>query len=291
MKTTIYTSFSCIIKLDGKEEKLSPNQHIQLEEEFENIVVYPLKKNCYSFVIDFEKASPLYRVIKKEDKTLIFLLDGLLVENVVCKDFNFEGIKSRVEVSQSQIEFVGNQEKKVIYLTRPIRDVKIGAFLFIDYVYFCEDDQQTLIAYNPKTNAAKIFSGNQISIEKEGFCVQKSNFEYKNIKEEYYVDKSGLKEKNRLFDILGEPTSSQLLPYKFISAIKYEDFSGAIDFLSDKLKKHLTSQNLKEYFGHVSYFFMLDPNTCFAISDNKNVLYDFLCDEDKIIEISDNLSD
>ena len=42
----------------------------------------------------------------------------------------------------------------------------------------------------------------------------------------------------------------------------------------------------KAYFGDISYFYMISPFSAYAISNNKNMIFEFQVQDNKIIEIS-----
>jgi len=288
MKIIIYTSFPCLVKCDGKQERISQNEHLVLEETDKKIFVEPLGKDSYGFEIDFDSPSHLYRIIKKEDKILIFLLDGLLAENVTCHNFNYNGVKSSVEIGKRKFIFANSNSKKIIRLLSNVQNIKVGAFLFIDYVSFEDNGEDVLIAYNPKKNSAKVFRADKIELEKYGFTVHKTYFNYKQIEEHYYVDSAGLKVKNKSF-VTAEsmPSPIEALPYKFMIAVKCGDYAACMNMISHSLAQKLSTETLKDYFGEISYFYMISPYSCFAISNNQNKIFDFSIANDKIIDIFD----
>ena len=288
MEKVIYTSFDCLVKCGKHEETLSVNEKIIIDSD-QPIFIYPTGKDRISFEVNPAVSSPFYRVKTYNGQTHIFLIGGLYAENVVCKSFNWGGNKCNIEVGTKTITFEGNSDKKIIHLLNSPKNLQFGNFLHINYLLFDDDKHKTLIAYNPKKNTARIFSGDKIEIEKDGFSVYKSPDFYNNIVERYYVDKSGLKVLDKNFSLaenLAFP--SENLCYKFMSTIKCGDYKNALSLLSPSLAQNLNEKKLKSYFGQISYFYMLDPSTCFALSDNKNVIYQFFVDAGKIIEINDN---
>ena len=73
-----------------------------------------------------------------------------------------------------------------------------------------------------------------------------------------------------------------------MESIKNNDYKNALSYLSENLQSKINETTLKNYFGDISYFYTIDKNSCFAISDNKNILYDFSILNNKINEITDN---
>ncbi len=290
MKTIIYTSYPCVVKYRDINEHISINEHVILDDILDPIYIYPEKRDRFSFEINFSTPAPYYRIIEKDGKRLVFLLDGFSAENVVVHDFKSYGITSKIEIGQKEITFYGVNHKKIINLFHPVSNITVGHFYHINYVKFDKNDKKNIICYNIKTNSAKMFSARDIVIDKNGFSLFEENEDYKNITRKYFIDKDGLKLREQDFSRNEEMSPNELLPYKFMSAVKCGDFSGAMDYLSSNLKSSLNEKTLKGFFGDVSYFYMIDPCSCFAISNNKNIIYNFSIENDKISEIQDNLN-
>lgn len=266
---------------------LSQNEHLLFENE-DIFTVYPTGSDN-SFEVDITKSSPFYRSIVKDNKNLVFLLNGLFAENITCHEFNYNGIISHVEISKKEILFCGEKDKKLIKLTRPVEKVKTGNFLFIDYVLIEEKANSCLIAYNPKNNTARTFYADKIEIVDNGFHLQKKLFNYEKIDENYIVDKEGLKLKDKKF-FLSENTnrSIETIVYKFMSAVKCGDYNTCLSLCTGSLIQNIDALSLKKYFGQISYFYMLDPYSCFALSNDKNTIYEFSLSGNKISDINNN---
>lgn len=290
MKTIIYTSFPCLVSCDDKEEQLNENEHLILDNTPQKLWIYPTGRGRYAFEVNIKNTNnPFYRIVERENKLLIFLLSGLYAENVNCFKYNYNGKNSEIEVSSNKIIFKGLNNKKILHLKGNIENIKCGNFMFINYCSFSyPDGQKELIAYNTKNGNAKIFEGEDVVIDNDGFSVTSSLYGYEKITESYYVDKEGLKVKSKNFISSQAISPSQTLPYKFMNAIKCGDYDGANNMLSTDLSSSLSEETLKDYFGRISYFYMLSPDSCFAISDDKNVVYEFTIKNNKISEISDS---
>lgn len=289
MKIVIYSPYDCIVKSNNDETFLTSNEHLILDEQ-QKIFVYPTGKSSkYSFEINFnEAASPLYRIIQKDDKLLVFLIDGLLAENVDIFSFSHKNQDSFIEIGKNQITFKTASHQKAVLLPAKTENIKCGNFEHINYVAFEDKKKSYLIAYNTLSNKTRLFQGNNIELREDGFVLTNSNSFYKNIVEEYAIDSHELKVKSRTFS-QRENYSNNFISYMFISSIKIKDYEGAYSLLSQSLQNHLTIDLLKNYFGEISYFYVIDPLTVFAISNGKNVIYEFNIEQDKIKEISDNL--
>ena len=284
MEKILYSSFDCLVKCGESQETLSVNEKIIIDNDLP-IIIYPTTKDRLSFCVDIDTPSPFYRVKKYNNKIYIFLIGGLHAENVICKNLSYNGTKYKIEVATKTITFSSDNDKKIICLASTPKNLQFGNFLFIGYILFDNDSKQTLIAYNSKKNTAKIFSGDKIEIEKDGFTIYKSPDFYNNVIERYYVDSAGLKVLDKNFTI-EEKTPPEKICYKFMSAIKCGDYKNALSILSPTLSQKLNEKGLKQFFGDLSYFYMLDESTAFAISNNKNIIYEFFVDNDKICDIS-----
>lgn len=287
----IYTPYPCLVKMGNSSLELDSNEHAVINDEAPIISVYPVGKNDrYSFNIDLNNTmdSKFYTCLEKDNKKLIFLLDGFLSENVKVFTFHHNNIESQIEVSKSFITFHSKDFKKQIALPYKIEKINCGHFQHIDYVSFSANNHQTLIAYNVKNNKAKIFNADEIDISANGFVLHSKYGNYKNVEEIYYVDSQGLKAKEKIFVLLNDNIIEELVPYQFMTAIKNGDIKQANDLLSDELKNNTPIEDVLEYFGKITYFYAISPTTIFAISNGKNVLYDFEMKEKRISDISDN---
>lgn len=292
MKTIIYTPYEALIKTNNQEVWLNKNENIVLEEDEKLISVYPTEKlSRYSFTIDLnEPTSTFYSMMKHDDKNLIFLLDGLIAQNVEVYSFSYQNKDSFVEIGKDQIVFKTDTHQKVIIPQTSFDNVKCGNFKHINYVYFQNKIKSFLLAYNTLTNKAKLFQADEIEINDDGVVLttNKNNF-YKKIVEEYFVDAQGLKVKSRTFS-RKENYPNNFISYVFMNSLKIKDYQNAYNLLCYQLKEKLDIDILKTYFGDISYFYVIDPYTIFAISNGKNMIYEFSIDQNNITEITDNLN-
>lgn len=292
MKIIIYSPYDALIKTKYEEAFLNKNEHLILEGENQNIVVYPTNKvSRYSFTIDLnEQHSIFYNIIKKDDNLFVFLLDGVIAENVEIYSFLNEGQTSFVEIGKNQIIFKTQNNQKIITPPGKIDGFKCGNFKHINYVIFGDGTKSYATLYNTTTNKIKLLQADEIEIKEDGFVLttNKNSF-YKKIVEEYMIDSQGLKIKSRVFS-QKENYSDNFISYMFMNSIKLKDYQNAYNLLSNNLKEKLSIDDLKNYFGDVSYYYVIDPSTIFVVSDGKNVIYEFSFSENKINEIIDNLT-
>ena len=83
---------------------------------------------------------------------------------------------------------------------------------------------------------------------------------------------------------------TKLVPFRLLESIKAKDYESALDFLSEKLKGEIDSDQIKDFFGELSNFLPVNANEFITISNfNKNYVK-FVLVNDKIDDILiDNL--
>jgi len=289
MKTIIYTSFPCLIKFEEQQESLTQNENLVIEEDFKKVVVYPTERGRIAFEVNVdEQENTFYRIIEHGGKRLVFLLDGIYAENAEIYEFDYEGIKSKAEIYPQKVVFSGSESKKIIHLVEKYKSFKSGNIKHIDYCILENiNGKTTLLAYNAKNNTAKMFNANEILEEENGFILKNSAYGYTSISQHLYIDEEGLKIRKKEF-VQSSSLSSldEVIPYQFLNSIKFGDYEKALSMLDNTLYDRLNTESLKAYFGNISYFYMLNPHTAYAISNNNNVIYEFQVKDKKINEIS-----
>lgn len=286
----LYSPYDCLVKIGEKELLLNENEHAVIDNN-QQIYIYPTgKTKRYSFIVDInDNNSRFYSIVEKDDKILVFLIDGLLTQNIDIYSFRHNGLESSIEVSSQVVTFKTKQHKKKIFLYSIPTSIKCGNFYHIDYCLLEFDkDKDVLIAYNTKNNNARQFSGDKIELKDNGFKVYVSKNIYDKLEEEYKIDSGGLKLKDKSFVLANNKFPSELLPYQFMCAVKNGDTNLMKELLSSDILNKLDVENIKEYFGNIEYFYMIDYKTCFALSNKQNVIYEFYLKDNKICEINDN---
>lgn len=87
-----------------------------------------------------------------------------------------------------------------------------------------------------------------------------------------------------------EQIPQKLIPFKLLESIKAKDYACAMNFLSEKLKSELDTNQIKDFFGEVTNFLPINTNEFITVSNfNKNYVK-FVLSGDKIDDILiDNL--
>ena len=284
MKTIIYTSFDCLLKSENESLALDRNEYASFDDFPSKLFVYPTgKTHRIPFEIYLHSPCPFYRVIEKKEKRLIFLLDGIIAENIEKHEFSFEGRRSEIEISSKKIIFSSRNKKKVLTLPAGACQFECGNFHHINYVLFSLPEQQCLAAFNTSSGGAKVFYGQKIELASSGFTIIK---EEENSKQTFIVDREGLKIKESSHSSSVLSISKNLLPLRFLELLQEHDFSSALSLLAPNLLSCQNESSLKSFFGEISYIYPLDPLTIFTISNGENKIFYFTIENNKISDIS-----
>lgn len=287
MKIVIYTSFDCLIKVDEEEIFLDQNQHLELNS-FSSFHVFPVGKNKkFSFNVNLnDQENSFYRIIKQENKTLVFLLDGTYVENSNIYNIYTNGQNTTIEVASQSISFYSEKKKKTLFFPSDITNANCGKLATLIFVKFKSNDKYHLALYNNNTNMSKVFTGEEIELADNSFSIISNEDCVGKTKLSFFVDKEGLKHKDSSILTFASPPE-ELLPLYFLNAVKVKDYALAHTLLSPDLQCSLSQNGLKDFFGHISFIKPMDTTTIFAISNNKSLIYSFSTRNGKVCEIDD----
>ncbi len=273
----IYTPFDCLIVSAEGQQFLSQNQHLSLDEA-QNLFVYPVgKSTCYSFVLDTSQPSPFYKTISRGDKTLVFLLDGLLSNSYELYSFTFHGKICQVKTGSEKVVFACDKAEREVFLPFPVQKYEAKNDEHIVYVLCQGEKLSSLVAFNLLNKHAKIFTGNAISLCEHGFIVE-NDFS----SNEYSFDKDGLNRK-----AVRTSSNSAFSSINFFSCLKEGDYHSAYNMLSSALQTNLSQNDFRKFFGQISYFFPLSQTNVFALSNNQPKLYTLTLSDSQITDIDD----
>ena len=292
MKSVIvYTPYDCIIKVGDEQTELSQNEHLLLDDRLDTITVYPVgRTERYAFTVDFfAPNSTFYRIVEKDDKLLVFLLDGILCESCEVHKFQYKGKEFSVEIGKDSIFFASESRKSQICLVGKPQNVNYGHFLHIAYALFSQNDEDVILLYNIYNGKMRKCIGDKITLTQNGFIVNNHNRDgFENIEQEYTVDNDGLKCLRQEALSSETPLPEDLTAFQFMSAVKNKNYSLAHSMLHSDLQEKISAKALQTYFGDITYNYMLDDSTCFALSGGQNVIYEFIVQNGQIMEITDN---
>ena len=165
MKTIIYTSFDCLLKSENESLSLDRNEYASFDDFPSKLFVYPTgKTHRIPFEIYLHSPCPFYRVIEKKEKRLIFLLDGIIAENIEKHEFSFEGRRSEIEISSKKIIFSSRNKKKVLTLPAGACQFECGNFHHINYVLSLFQSSNAWLLSTLQAAAQKSFMGKRLNL-------------------------------------------------------------------------------------------------------------------------------
>lgn len=274
-KFEIYSPFDCVIVSQSSQTFLSSNEHLCLSS-CDKMFVYPVgKTQNYSFVLDANSSSPFYRTIKKDNKTFIFFLDGVLSEKYEI--FTFSSPKPcNVKVGCGKVVFACEKTERQVNLPRDIVSYTCDKFDHIVYCICKCEDKDYMVAFNTKNKNIKTFSGDEISFNDNLFKISNHNNE-----STIALDKEGL--------VLKESSISKqnFIAIDLFNALKSSSYEEGYKMLSQSLQENLPLKDFKEYFGKISYFFPINESQVFALSNNKEKIYNLTVTNGQITDMDD----
>ena len=276
MKTTIHTPYDCLIKTDKQELFLLRNESFSFQQT-EKFYVYP-SQNKLAFVID-DRFSTFYYIIEKEDVKHIFLLDGLIMQDVEIHTPSFSG--GSIEKHADKIVFICKQRKKIIPFLNHYKEVSIGSNFHIGYALFSSKQNNSIVFFNFKNGNSKIFEGERIECDSPHFEIFN-----KGKKCTLLITKEGLKQQDKKPVVILE---NPLFPYlSFLQALKEKNYSFCHSLLAETLQQNQTEDDIKAFFGTVNFFQPISYNQAFVFSEGKGEIYSFNYHNGKICDISND---
>lgn len=117
------------------------------------------------------------------------------------------------------------------------------------------EDFKILLVFCPVSSKFNFFTASKISFGEEEITLIENQFNQSGHAKEIVIkfnEETGLVVNEELLYIENEPfiaTNSAVLPLAFFDALKQKDFSLARHYLTEELKRSVSSAALEEYFG------------------------------------------
>ena len=289
----LITTYDCLIKTETSSIELCKNESVKIDNE-KFIDVYPIdKSNKISFQIKLDNLTEnqFYQCYEDNDKIYICLLNGNKCSSYYSHAFANNTPSPNVELGDGKVTFNSYPYKKVIEFSKDYKDFSCHKLYNIMYALLRGKEKYLLIAMNIKNGKIKMFKGKTISLEKNGFTVIQNfdNLAQHKIKSKYKISKEGLKRIEH--EILYANTVARTIsinegiPYAFLEAIKVEDYTLALSYLSESLKVKVDTKLLKKCFGKVVFYFEMEKNKFFIKTEQKPLTAIFDIKNSKILDI------
>lgn len=288
-KYLIKSSYPCLIKTKTDYEEIDTNDVLEVEDE-EYIFIYPADNIVTPFYINLScpHENENFSVIKKDNKNIIFLESPSSVEITQKENLNFSGKNCEITIVGKNLSFECNSKKIIYRCPHSCKNYKI----FKVKSFACVQFDNNLYAYSIDKNKLTHFGGNSLKIDQNTISVQKKFHDSDNREKNaiYKLSEEINVEKEDFMHNSTEQIPQKLIPFKLLESIKAKDYACAMDFLSEKLRSELDTNQMKEFFGEVTNFLPVNTNEFITISNfNKNYVK-FVLSDDKVDDILiDNL--
>lgn len=282
----IKSNYECLIKDGDEESLLSANETLQIEGN-KKLLVYPLGTNrrVLPFSIDTNLLSncSFYNFAELDDNTtLICLAKQDVCESYSVTKLKIDGKDCIFEVGENKVTACYNNWKKVINLSQKFDSYNIQHKEDIVFIKLSSTATQQIYAFNINSGKVRLFSGDNIIINKQGFVV-----ENKAQKSTYSISAEGLKLGNVSCENVEQdsPLVEETIAYQFLNALKLGNTDLAYSLCSEKLQNNISRESLKNYFGEIASFFYITPYK-YAVQTVKELnVYNFNILNKKIVEI------
>ena len=281
-----YSPYDALVKYGEKEAFLKEGQSLSIFP-LSKVFIFPVGKfGKISFSLDINnlKENQFFHFTQKDNKILVFLLDGTLVEDGQIFKVVSKGKTIEVEIKSHSVRFFDGQKFKTLHFDQKVKSAKCESKNeFVLCQCFCQDTQ-TLLIFNPTDFGIKIFKASNISLTSNGFKLEENqNCFFKTLEKEYIYEGNNVK----LLSLSCQENliSQRLLPYKFMVFLKEKNFDLASGILSEDLKKSITSDGLKQIFEKLTYFYFLSDSSCYALIDGQNKILSFMISNSCICDI------
>ncbi len=288
-KYLIKTSYPCLIKTKSDMAEIDENDLLELQDE-DIIFIYPTNNLYVPFYINLNcpKENERFSIIKKDDKNIIYIENCPSVKLSQKESLNFSGKTCDITISGNIICFETDSKKVSYNCPHDCRNYKI----FKIKKFACIQFEHNLYAYSIEKNRLTHFNGDSLDVNQNNIIIQKKFHDSLNREKnaEYQIDDEIKVEKESFMHNPINFNETKLVPFRLLESIKAKDYESALDFLSEKLKGEIDSDQIKDFFGEISNFLPVNTNEFITISNfNKNYVK-FVLVNNKIDDILiDNL--
>lgn len=250
------TPYQCLVKNNGEEMLLSPNETLLVEG---RVLIYPLDKLApppFSLDTSDLQRRKEYGFLENDDQTIICLKNGALVENFSLAKLTVAGMVCNFEIGEDKVVLTTRDTKKTIHLNSTFDKFTLSSRHNIACLQLSGQEGNAIVTINVKTSKIKIFYGKNIALTNNTFSIQEEGPIFE-INKSFKIDDEGLKQSSASKGVLN--FTDQTLPYYFLKALQEEEFDLAYEVCSQALKQKIDKKALKEFFGRVQNFYSLAP--------------------------------
>lgn len=288
MKYILKTSYPCLVKTQDSFTELEPNDTLEIEDET-ILFIYPENPKQLSFYINLvtKKDSELYSFIHRENFNLILLESPKTMEIINKETLDFSGKSCQIEICCHTITF--ETESKKLSYTCPHKCLNYKIFKQKNYA--CVQFEHDFYAFSMEKNKLFHFQGDDIVFENDLLKTSKVILDSQSRKREAtFKFDNDVEITSESFERKDTGENLELVPYKFLEAVKSKDYDYVVDSLSAKLKQNINKEQIQKFFGNIKEFLPLNFNEFLIVSNDKKSYASFSLANGKINDITlDNL--
>lgn len=289
MKYILKTTYPCLVKNKDSFTEMEINDTLEIEDET-IIFIYPENSKQIPFYINLatKKESEFYSFIKRENINFILLEAPKSMEICNKENLDFSGKSCHIEICANTISFETDDKRLNYKCPHKCSNYKI----FKQKNYACVQFEHDFYAFSIEKNKLFHFQGDSIDFENDSLKTSKAISDSQSRKRDatFKFDKD--------IEIISESfkrtenkkEENELVPYKFLEAVKSKDYEFVLDTLSPKLKQSINKEQIQKFFGNIQEFLPLNLNEFLIVSNDKKSYASFSIANGKINDISlDNL--
>ncbi len=283
MKYLLKTSYPCLVKTEAQSEELEENDLLEIEDE-KYLFVYPENPRQTPFYINLTspRENEFYSIIKSKGEKIIFLEPIKRLQVEAKESLSISGQTCDVRINDNYMTFE-NGTKKITYMCPHIcRDYKV--FKVKNFV--CVQFKNDFYAFNCHKNKLSHIQGDELNFDTDKLVViRKFNDSFGRERKATYKFEEDINMQDEEFTKNSEFASAELVPYRLLESVKAKDFSCALTFLSDNLKKNIDEEKLRQFFGNINSFLPLSTTEFITLCEKQKNFVKFEIQNDKIDDI------
>lgn len=290
-KYILRSNFDCLVKVENEENLLDSNSQIIFDFP-QKVLIYPLSCSKFSFPFTIDLAqngdSEICKIFEFNGNKLFYLNSPYSIKNEIVEEVSCQNKKCEISLTQEELSFKIDNLKKTLPILGSYKSYTLqtnNSFVIL----FFSGKEDSLYLFNVKDYSITHLEGQKIELIDNKIFVSKqaNDIVAHQIYDTYEIKDDKLTKIAGKFkvDVLSRSIKESILPLAFVESINLGDYLLALDYLDENLQSSTTTEHLKNYFGEIKSFVLLEPNLI-AITNNKETkIYSFTVKDNKIAEI------
>ena len=287
-KIKLKTNYPCLIKFQNSSYDLDENDMLEIEDE-DKMCVYPItySKRDIPFCIDLKnlRSCQRYSAYNIDDVTLVILHHSQNIRTCIKESLAFPNDVCFIYIFDDTIKFENKACEVEYQFEHPCQNYKV---LKIENFACVQFDSHNLYCFNVDTNKLSHFTGDELELNKNILKIKKklNDCENRVKNSEISFEKNEILVKNLSFEYNLQNEEKDLIPYRFLDAIKSKDITFAKKILRDDLQNKIPNEQLANFFGNIKNFLPISLTEFLVLGSNFNTYVKFSVQNDRISDIS-----